>query len=168
MQCSVYGSNVQLFYFPPKTTGASPPSENSNLPAMVQSYAPGITFTSPSIYLSFDYLKAYSTTASLGTICRHCEFADAPAGRFSITRDVFDKVGLGAQTTGTTIACAILSKLHCPSREHCSAGKPIALLCRLCFQITKVLTTEPKLLRPRTSRPLSPATTTHKPRAPRM
>ena len=57
--CLISGANVQLFYFPSKTTNGTQ-SHNITASPVVQSYAPGITFTSPSIYLSFDYLSAIS------------------------------------------------------------------------------------------------------------
>ncbi|KAF2235847.1 hypothetical protein EV356DRAFT_499513 [Viridothelium virens] len=55
--CTLYGQNVQLFFFPPATQQSNGTTTNM----VVQAFAPGVTFTSPSVYLSFDALWATST-----------------------------------------------------------------------------------------------------------
>ncbi|GAB1743940.1 hypothetical protein NU219Hw_g984t1 [Hortaea werneckii] len=69
--CYISGQSVQVFYFPPKTANGSdvPASITS---AVVQEYAPGITFTSPSIYLSFDYLSGERLLPASHSICVTC------------------------------------------------------------------------------------------------
>ncbi|KAI7161833.1 hypothetical protein KC349_g2551 [Hortaea werneckii] len=69
--CYISGQSVQVFYFPPKTANGSdvPTSITS---AVVQEYAPGITFTSPSIYLSFDYLSGQRLLPASQSICVTC------------------------------------------------------------------------------------------------
>ncbi|KAI9685107.1 MAG: hypothetical protein M1820_010839, partial [Bogoriella megaspora] len=59
--CTLSGQNVEVFFFPPGTA----PSNGT----VVQSYAPGVTFTSPSVYLSFDALWAYSTLVGADKFC---------------------------------------------------------------------------------------------------
>ncbi|KAL9093975.1 MAG: hypothetical protein Q9165_003645 [Trypethelium subeluteriae] len=54
--CTLYGSEAQLFFFPPATQQSNSTATNM----VVQAFAPGITFTSPSVYLSFDALWASS------------------------------------------------------------------------------------------------------------
>lgn len=51
--CKLYGNSVELFYFPSRTAGEPEPTT----PVTVE-YKPGTTFTSPSIYLSFDFISA--------------------------------------------------------------------------------------------------------------
>lgn len=48
--CKLYGNSVELFYFPSRTDQPTTP--------VTYEYKPGTTFTSPSIYLSFDYISA--------------------------------------------------------------------------------------------------------------
>ncbi|KAK5687742.1 hypothetical protein LTS10_001882 [Elasticomyces elasticus] len=99
--CYVEGANVQLFFFPPRTAnGTAAPNAT-----VVQSYAPGITFTSPSIYMSFDYLSASSGVAAMEWACSQCGSlsngwgceASAVGG------------GNGKQIKGTSTAGALLS-----------------------------------------------------------
>ncbi|KAK3615509.1 hypothetical protein LTR56_026551 [Elasticomyces elasticus] len=99
--CYVEGANVQLFFFPPQTAnGTAAPNAT-----VVQSYAPGITFTSPSIYMSFDYLSASSGVAAMEWACSQCGSlsngwgceASAVGG------------GNGKQIKGTSTAGALLS-----------------------------------------------------------
>ncbi|KAK3657604.1 hypothetical protein LTR56_002379 [Elasticomyces elasticus] len=99
--CYVEGANVQLFFFPPRTVnGTAAPNAT-----VVQSYAPGITFTSPSIYMSFDYLSASSGVAAMEWACSQCGSlsngwgceASAVGG------------GNGKQIKGTSTAGALLS-----------------------------------------------------------
>lgn len=51
--CKLYGNSVELFYFPSRTAGEPEPTA-----PITYVYKKGTTFTSPSIYLSFDYLSA--------------------------------------------------------------------------------------------------------------
>ncbi|KAI7368704.1 hypothetical protein KC354_g2486 [Hortaea werneckii] len=69
--CYISGQSVQVFYFPPNTANGSdvPTSITS---AVVQEYAPGITFTSPSIYLSFDYLSGQRLLPASQSTCVTC------------------------------------------------------------------------------------------------
>lgn len=50
--CKLYGNSVELFYFPRRTEGPEPTKP------VTYKYKEGITFTSPYIYLSFDYISA--------------------------------------------------------------------------------------------------------------
>lgn len=71
--CELSGSNVRLFYFPPQTTNDTGPYANTTAPpTVVQSYAPGITFTSPSVYLSFNSLQAFSILQPWTSSCLAC------------------------------------------------------------------------------------------------
>ncbi|KAK4892325.1 hypothetical protein LTR27_009159 [Elasticomyces elasticus] len=100
--CSVGGVNVQLFYFPPTTANGNATKSNAT---MVQSYAPGITFTSPSIYLSFDYLLASS---SFPWVYSGCESCGRTGTGWGCTATVEDG-GVGNTGTGTTIDGYFLS-----------------------------------------------------------
>jgi len=51
--CKLYGNSVELLYFPSRTAGEPEPTT-----PVTYEYKPGTTFTSPSIYLSFDYISA--------------------------------------------------------------------------------------------------------------
>lgn len=51
--CKLYGNSVELFYFPSRTAGEPEPTT-----PVIYEYKKGTTFTSPSIYLSFDYISA--------------------------------------------------------------------------------------------------------------
>lgn len=64
--CFLGGGNAKLFYFP----------SFADSPGMVvyHSYADGITFTAPSIYLSFDYLAATSMGPFMGSGCSMCNY----------------------------------------------------------------------------------------------
>jgi len=96
---------VQVFYFPPSSANASATYANVTSQTVVQSWAPGITFTSPSIYLSFDHLSAYSTAhipLSLCTFCDNYGCATVQQGG--------EQQGVGNR--GQTIAGALLSKFH--------------------------------------------------------
>ncbi|KAL9080632.1 MAG: hypothetical protein Q9157_000608, partial [Trypethelium eluteriae] len=75
--CTLYGQNVQLCFFPPATQQ----SNSTDTKMVVQAFAPGVTFTSPSVYLSFDALSAISTY--YGTENTNC--SSYPDG---ISRDV--------------------------------------------------------------------------------
>ena len=105
--CSVSGANVQLFYFPPKTANATDQVQNITAGPVVKSYAPGITFTSPSIYLSFDYLSAISGIAALESGCSSCDSNGCKAHMVG--------GGNGISYAGTSIAGALLSECHCTS-----------------------------------------------------
>jgi len=73
--CSVIGANAKLFYFPTKTAGAAATATGDRgtiTPTVVHSYAPGVTFTSPSVYLSFDTLSALSIVAGREYACTSC------------------------------------------------------------------------------------------------
>jgi hypothetical protein len=60
--CLITGQNVRLFYFPSATAVVGNNTVNgSRGETVVYSFAPNITFTSPSVYLSFDYLTAGGT-----------------------------------------------------------------------------------------------------------
>ncbi|GIZ38563.1 hypothetical protein CKM354_000197900 [Cercospora kikuchii] len=73
--CTIMGNSVQLFYFPTQSTTPTiePSGTITQPPAVVYEYAPGTTFTSPSIYLKFDYLSAergiYANDALYCTTC---------------------------------------------------------------------------------------------------
>lgn len=51
--CKLYGNSVELFYFPSRTDGEPAPTT-----PVTYVYKEGTTFTSPSIYLSFDFISA--------------------------------------------------------------------------------------------------------------
>ncbi|KXL41603.1 MAG: hypothetical protein FE78DRAFT_519069 [Acidomyces sp. 'richmondensis'] len=101
--CWISGENVQLFYFPPKTENFGSQGRNgtSLSYAVVQSYAPGITFTSPSIYLSFDYLSAMSTLGAEESACSSCGWNGCMAMAVG--------GGDAYQTMGTSISGALLT-----------------------------------------------------------
>jgi len=101
--CYVSGANVQLFYFPSKTANASNGTSITTGP-IVQSYAPGVTFTSPSIYLSFDYLSAMSEIGAKESACSSC----GPNG--CVTHAVGG--GNAREYRGTSIAGALLSECN--------------------------------------------------------
>ena len=76
--CTIMGNSVKLFYFPSQTTTST---ETVNVsatitapPKVVYEYAPGTTFTSPSIYLKFDYLSAERLSqGNDAVICSVCD-----------------------------------------------------------------------------------------------
>ncbi|KAF2723330.1 hypothetical protein K431DRAFT_283135 [Polychaeton citri CBS 116435] len=92
--CTVAGQNVQVFYFPLLLT-------NVTTGKVVYSYAPNITFTSPSIYLSFDWLSATSSLGALESACSSCGYngcvATAVGG------------GDGYSVAGTSIGGALIT-----------------------------------------------------------
>jgi len=90
---------VQLFYFPSKTANAS-----ITAGPVVQSYAPGVTFTSPSIYLSFDYLSAMSEIGAKESVCSRC------GANGCVTYGVGG--GDAREYRGTSIAGALLSECN--------------------------------------------------------
>ena len=101
--CTVQGNNVQIFYWPPKNVS------NLQINATVtQSYAPGVTFTSPSIYMSFDYLAAIVLLPGSAMACTACgKFPDGSGwGCASTTTDDGD----GLMTAGTSTTGVLLSK----------------------------------------------------------
>jgi hypothetical protein len=98
--CKLYGNSVELFYFPSQTDGAPEPTAP---PTYV--YAPGTTFTSPSIYLSFDYLSGLRNIP--GTVVNFCKTCDQGGCR-EMAAGAADSTSI----EGTTVAGRILSK--CP------------------------------------------------------
>ncbi|KAK4955553.1 hypothetical protein LTR10_006492 [Elasticomyces elasticus] len=102
--CSLEGSNVQLFYFPPQTSNGSAPIINATV---VQSYAPGITFTSPSLYMSLDYLSGTMEALPEPTHCTSCWRIGT-----SVSCTEYDTGGasdINADLIGTIISGVILS-----------------------------------------------------------
>ncbi|SMR41491.1 unnamed protein product [Zymoseptoria tritici ST99CH_1E4] len=95
--CKLYGNSVELFYFPSRTDDGPEPTAPPTY-----SYAPGVTFTSPSIYLSFDYLSGLRFIPN--TVNPYCTTCDERGCRTA-------GVGGGDQTAseGTTIAGRILT-----------------------------------------------------------
>ncbi|EMF08862.1 uncharacterized protein SEPMUDRAFT_151771 [Sphaerulina musiva SO2202] len=85
--CTIMGNSVQLFYFPSQTTTPTIPVATGTMnvsatitapptapPAVVYEYAPGTTFTSPNIYLKFDYLSAQRLRLGNGApVCSICD-----------------------------------------------------------------------------------------------
>ncbi|KAI5361526.1 hypothetical protein Slin14017_G082590 [Septoria linicola] len=79
--CTILGNSVQLFYFPTQTiTADADPTSSDALatittpPAVIYEYAPGTTFTSPSIYLKFDYLSAERLSqGNDAAVCSVCD-----------------------------------------------------------------------------------------------
>ncbi|CAK3817613.1 Hypothetical predicted protein [Lecanosticta acicola] len=94
--CHIYGNSVRLFYFPTQTFNASIASPAPTAPPLVYSFAPGTTFTSPSVYLSFDYLSGQRLIQSNGnSYCTTCN----QQGCQQMAVDG----GLGIKKEGTTI-----------------------------------------------------------------
>jgi hypothetical protein len=96
--CKLYGNSVELFYFPSRTDGAPEPTAPPTY-----SYAPGVTFTSPSIYLSFDYLSGLRNIPNtVQPVCVTCNQKGCNT----------NALGGGDATAyeGTTITGRILSK----------------------------------------------------------
>ncbi|KAI6790802.1 hypothetical protein KC361_g7698 [Hortaea werneckii] len=69
--CYISGQSVKVFYFPPQTANGSDVPTSITSP-VVQEYAPGTTFTSPSIYLSFDYLSGQRLLPATQSTCVTC------------------------------------------------------------------------------------------------
>lgn len=82
--CVLGGNGVQIFYFNPRW------NEND----VTYSYAPDITFTSPYVYVSFDYLTAVSHEPGSGKVCSSCSY-----GRCTST-EIF--TGASTYVVGTT------------------------------------------------------------------
>lgn len=76
--CTILGNSVQLFYFPEETSFAALDGQDASAPLttpppLVYEYAPGTTFTSPSVYLKFDYLSAERlSNNNYNSICVTC------------------------------------------------------------------------------------------------
>lgn len=98
--CKLYGNSVELFYFPSTTEGQPQPTT-----PVTYEYKEGTTFTSPSIYLSFDYIKATRyvplSVDSYQVTCgeKGCRTQAVGGGN-----EIEDE--------GTTISGQILSKCH--------------------------------------------------------
>lgn len=100
--CYISGQSVQVFYFPPNTVNGSDAPTSITSP-VVQEYAPGITFTSPSIYLSFDYLSGQRLLPASQSTCVTC----GPEYEGCETYGVGG--GNALQYQGTSIAGALLT-----------------------------------------------------------
>lgn len=71
LPCYLEGGTVQLFYFPPQTQQHST-EEPITEPEVVTS--DNVTFTSPTIYLSFDYLTAFTLHSVPQVTCTSCRW----------------------------------------------------------------------------------------------
>ncbi|KAM3422086.1 hypothetical protein BST61_g2462 [Cercospora zeina] len=74
--CTIMGNSVKLFYFPTQSTTPTqdPSATITKPPEVIYEYAPGTTFTSPSIYLKFDYLSAERVVNADDAIyCTECD-----------------------------------------------------------------------------------------------
>lgn len=100
-KCVLEGANVRLFYFPPQTANTSGIYHNATASKVVQSYKGNITFTSPSIYLSFDYLSATSTRGAGGTSCLVCDLTSCST---SETITWATNVIMGSTLTGALLS----------------------------------------------------------------
>ncbi|RMY59666.1 hypothetical protein D0863_11856 [Hortaea werneckii] len=100
--CYISGQSVKVFYFPPQTANGSDVPTSITSP-VVQEYAPGITFTSPSIYLSFDYLSGQRLLPATQSTCVTC----GPEYEGCVTYGVGG--GNALEYQGTSIAGALLT-----------------------------------------------------------
>ncbi|KAI6824909.1 hypothetical protein KC332_g8285 [Hortaea werneckii] len=100
--CYISGQSVKVFYFPPQTANGSDVPTSITFP-VVQEYAPGITFTSPSIYLSFDYLSGQRLLPATQSTCVTC----GPEYEGCVTYGVGG--GNALEYQGTSIAGALLT-----------------------------------------------------------
>ncbi|KAI7278804.1 hypothetical protein KC345_g5762 [Hortaea werneckii] len=100
--CYISGQSVKVFYFPPQTANGSDVPTSITSP-VVQEYAPGITFTSPSIYLSFDYLSGHRLLPATQSTCVTC----GPEYEGCMTYGVGG--GNALEYQGTSIAGALLT-----------------------------------------------------------
>lgn len=73
--CTVEAVGAQLFYFPDLgiQTGHDGRYESVDV---IHSFAPDVTFTSPTVYLSIEYLTAVSWECALDTICTYCSYGE--------------------------------------------------------------------------------------------
>lgn len=98
--CSVSADNVQLFYFEPTTSKA----HASVTDIVVHTFAPGTTFSSPSIYLLFNNLTAAAAYYGVDRYCTTCAYGNC------VTSEL---VGAAAMATiGTMVDSTMLGMAH--------------------------------------------------------
>lgn len=100
--CYLEGRSVELYYFPPQTAIATEPKPGITT-SVIYSFAPNITFTSPSIYLSFDYLTAFSYPPQEAGKCTRC------SSGFCMSWDL--DLGRGQPYTLSAVGTVITNKM---------------------------------------------------------
>lgn len=104
---------AHLFYFP-ESVGANKDSIDSSA-LVIHSYAPGITFTSPSVYVSFDSITAVSERKLPGSACSFCDYRSCVTTRVVAESTVED---IGTIAVASTIG---MLKLCAPSLQRCKS-----------------------------------------------
>lgn len=119
--CIWSGGNVQLYYFPPETRPSESSRSSYTTPEVV-TWDSNITFTSPSVYLSFDYLAASTWRQTQWTGFTYC--------RGGTCEIMYNDI---PTSFGSKIYNTILStSIHLYTRyATCILHRPADQLCRL-------------------------------------
>lgn len=103
-RCLLGAHQAHLYYFPPGIRATGTDADKTPFGAS-HSYAPGVTFTYPSAYLSFDYITAAVELEHPRTVCPYCNYGSCGTTRIELQGT---RSAIGTTQSGPVIGMSVV------------------------------------------------------------